>query len=91
MRMCVLGFDFVSPVVFSDEKSAKTRVLATSWVRIVCQGRPYGEMSGDPIRIEDYMSMFPAECGGVVVGELGKVLRGAECGAEMDAFVNNVE
>jgi hypothetical protein len=31
--------------------------------------------------------MFHAECGGIVIGELGKEFRCAECEAEMTAFV----
>jgi hypothetical protein len=47
------------------------------------------ENNAKPVRIEDYILMFHAECGGVVTGELGKELRCAECGAEMRGFVSD--
>jgi hypothetical protein len=42
-----------------------------------------------PVRIEDYILMFHAGCGGVVTGELGKELLCAESGAEMRGFVSD--
>jgi hypothetical protein len=44
------------------------------------------------LRIEDHVRMFHANCGGIVVGELGKTLTCAECGAEMmTAFVSSAD
>jgi hypothetical protein len=37
-------------------------------------------------RLDDYVIMHHAACGGAVTGELGGVLRCAECGAIMEAF-----
>jgi hypothetical protein len=39
-------------------------------------------------RIEDHVMIFHADCGGIVVGELGKPLKCAECGVEMTAFIS---
>jgi hypothetical protein len=39
-------------------------------------------------RIEDHVMIFHADCGGIVVGELGKPLKCAECGQQMTAFIS---
>ena len=45
--------------------------------------------SQPPLRFENLMTMFHADCGGVVIGELGGMLICAECGKEMVAFVSS--
>jgi hypothetical protein len=42
-------------------------------------------------RLEDYVIMHHAECGGAVTGELGGALRCGECGAVMSAFVSDTD
>jgi hypothetical protein len=42
-------------------------------------------------RIEDYVIIHPAECGGAVTGELGGEMRCGECGAIMSAFVPDAD
>jgi hypothetical protein len=45
--------------------------------------------NGQPVRIEDYVLMFQAQCGGLVTGELGRKLICAECKAEMRFFASD--
>jgi hypothetical protein len=54
-------------------------------------GRKANPIPPDPIRIEDHVRMFHAECGGIVVGVLGEPLRCAECGTVMAAFVSDYD
>jgi hypothetical protein len=48
----------------------------------------FPERQRPSLRLEDHVRMFHAECGGIVVGELGQPLTCAECGAEMTAFLS---
>jgi hypothetical protein len=45
--------------------------------------------SQPPLRFEDFVTMFHAERGGVVIGDLGGMLACAECGEEMVAFISS--
>ena len=49
---------------------------------------PIEELKATVRRLEDHVRMFHADCGGIVVGELGKPFTCAHCGKEMRAFAS---